>query len=230
MNGPGSRGRGGAALLVGLVLTLAPLGASARAAEAPDPALAGRLEPGVAAEVTRAVRAARAAGLPDEPLISTALEGASRGATPDRIVRAVRRLAGELERARAALGGRSRPEEIVAGASALRAGIATATLGQLRALRPAESVVVPLVVYGDFVVRRVPPERAASAVLDLTRAGARDEDLIRLRERVAQDIGAGATPVDAVALRTRGAALELAARQGATPASGGSGPGAARVP
>lgn len=220
-------GRSGASLFAGLILALTPL---ARAAEAPERALAGRLEPGAAAAVSRMARDARAAELPADPLIATALEGASRGATPDRIVRAVRRLAAELGRARGALDGHASDAEIVAGASALRAGIPVAALARLRSTRPGQPLVVPLVVFADLVTRGVPPDRASAAVLEVTRAGARDTDLLRLRERVAQDIEAGASPADAAALRARGVTYELVDRPGAASALVRPAPAAARVP
>jgi hypothetical protein len=174
---------------------------SARAA---DPRLTARLDPETAAQVQQLVDTAHAQGLPTEPLISKALEGAAKRAPAERIVSAVRAQSVALGEARAALGDSSSAPEIVAGAGALLAGVPRDSLVRLRATRPGQPLVVPLVVLADLVTRKVPTEAAASAVLTASRAGARDTDLLRMRERVERDIAAGVPPASAAMLRARG--------------------------
>jgi hypothetical protein len=145
------------------------------------------------------VRAARAAGLPSDPLVARALEGASRGVESARIVSGVRALADALGGARTALGAGHppqagpAPDEIVAGGNALLAGVPADTLTRLRAARGG-SLVVPLVVLGDLVSRGVPPGPAADAVITATRGGASDRTLLRLRERIHARIEKGGSP------------------------------------
>ena len=188
------------ALAVGLVATLL-----ARRAAAQDPRLA-RLEPGTRALVAALVDSARAAGLPAEPLVQRALEGATKRAPGDRIVAAVRRLGADLGRARDALGPAASPPELEAGAAALRAGAAPAVLTELRRTR-RQPLTVPLAVLADLVASGVPADSAATAVLALA-PSARDADLVEFRRAVERDIALGAPPAAAASVRVNAAARE----------------------
>jgi hypothetical protein len=189
-----------------LLAALLGLGALVGPAEArrPDPAELARLNTRLAAPTAGAVReivedAARH-DLPTAPLVATALEGASRGVPSDRIVAAVRTQAASFQTAREALGSGAGESEIVAGASALRAGVAADSLVRLRAARGG-STVIPLVVMADMIARGVPPVAASGAMIASARAGVPDAELLRLREHIAQDIRSGASPTEAASLR-----------------------------
>jgi hypothetical protein len=186
-------------LLVGAMS--APAGSS-RAGAADESRLAPRLGSSVAVMVGSMLDEARKKGLPTEPLLATALEGAARKASAERIVSAVRSHAAALEIAARALDAHSSEAEIAAGASAFRAGVAPDSLARLRATRRG-SLVVPLVVMADMVARGVDPAAASAAVIAASRRGVSDGHLLRLREHVAQDIRAGATPGDAARVRTQ---------------------------
>ena len=173
-----------AAVIGGLVL---PAAARAQADR-----LAGRLDEPARQAVTALVDSVRAAGVPADPLINKALEGASKGADDSRIVAAVRALAADLARARAALGRATTQPELVAGAAALRAGAAPAFLGRLRATDPRQSLVMPLAVMADLVSSGVPADTAARSVLALVQAGMREADLVAFRQSVERDIALGA--------------------------------------
>jgi hypothetical protein len=185
----------------GIALVLAFGGRAANADV--DPRLAARLDAPTASAVDEIVRTAAAHGLPTEPLVTRALEGASRRVPGPRIVTAVRNLASALETARRTLGDRSSAAELVAGTAALAAHIPPDTLSRLRSARGQGSLIVPLVVMTDLVTRNVPVETASAAVLAAARAHARDEDLMRLRQDVDEDIRSGATPDGATVARTR---------------------------
>jgi hypothetical protein len=211
------RGRFAAPALLALLIPVAGLA---------DPRLDARLDPATAAEVNRLVDAARADGLPTEPLVSKALEGEAKRAPAARIVAAVRAQLAALGDARAALGAASTEAELVAGAGALLAGVPRDSVARLRATRPGKPIVVPLVVLADLVARRVPGAAAAGTVLAVARAGAADADLLRMRERVERDIAGGMSPADAAyararrwapALRTPGDDRGPARRTGTTP-------------
>jgi hypothetical protein len=191
------------ALLIALWAT-APL-----AAQAGDPRLS-RLDPAVRPAVVALVDSARAAGLPVEPLVQRALEGTSKGATPDRILAAVRRLTRDLGAARTALGAATAPE-IDAGAAALHAGARPADLAALRARRPRQSLVVPLGVLADLVATGVPPDTAAAAVLALA-ATTPDAEYLVFRRNVERDIALGAPPAAAAAVRSTGATADMTPR------------------
>jgi hypothetical protein len=166
-----------------------------------------RLDPEARAGVTAVVDSAHAAGLPIEPLVDRALEGATKRAPPDLVVAAVRRLAAHLGRARAVLGPASLPPEIEAGAAALRAGVDPAVLAALRSKRPRQPLTVPLSVLADLVASGVPPDTAAAAVLALAPI-TEDGALMEFRRNVERDIALGAPPAAAAAVRvTAGDAL-----------------------
>jgi hypothetical protein len=169
-----------------------------------DSRIATRLDAETAAAVASVVDSARTKGLPTEPLVARALEGSGRHAPGPRIVTSVRTLAANLESARGALGTGSSSAELVAGATTLAAGVPPDTLARLRAARPTGSLVVPLVVFTDLITRRVPMETAGAAVLAASRAHVQDQEMMRLRERIDEDIRSGIPPGNATILRTRG--------------------------
>ena len=156
-----------------------------------------RLDAATRPTVAALVDSAHTAMLPTEPLVQRALEGATKRASGDAIVAAVRRLAADLGHARDALGSTASPAELTAGAAALRAGASQATLAQLRHAR-RESLTVPLAVLADLVASGVPVDSAAAAVLGLA-ARARDADLVEFRRAVERDIALGAPPAAATA-------------------------------
>jgi len=162
-----------AALLIACVLaTPAALTAQAGA----QARLAGRLDAGTATVVSGVIDSAAAAGVPSDPLIAKALEGASKHATSDRIALAVRGLAADLAASRGALGRSASEADVVAGASALRAGASTTVLAQIRAARGNAPLLVPLATLADLVSQGIPVDRAAATVLGLARAGAPDAE------------------------------------------------------
>ena len=194
------------ALVVGLMVVAAPLVVRA---ETMGRHTLDRLDPATAEAVWNIAETARAQGVPFEPLLLTALEGASKHAPGERIVAAVRERYAALAAAREALGAESTPSEIAAGAGALMSGVPTDTLARLRQQRPKGSLLVPLVVLADLVTRRVPVETASSAVLHASRIGAKDADLLRLRARVESDIKKGVSPAAATLSRLQGLGASL---------------------
>lgn len=193
-----------------------------------------RLQPAARAALERLADSARAGGLPDGPLYAKAAEGVLKGADDARIVGAVRALAREMETARSALGADASGAELVAGASALHAGVAPDELRRLAAARrgggrgaatPARSLAMPLVVMADLVTRGVPASAAASSIDALLARGVSDGGLAALRLDVERDILDGHAPQAAAAARTRALAAGLdAERRPATP------PSASRLP
>jgi hypothetical protein len=162
--------------------------------------LEGRVPESARIEVDAILDSARAHGLPTEPLVDRALEGASKGAPGDLIVAAVRRLAGDLSSALDAFGPESSDPEIVAGASALRAGAQPEDLEDLRLLRTDQSLTIAAAVLADLVAAGVPADTAAVAVVALATA-ADDVEYIAFRRNVERDIALGASPVAALGVR-----------------------------
>jgi hypothetical protein len=188
-----------AALTVALLL--APAVASAQAEK-----LSGRFTPIVESELRAIVDSARAAGLPTEPLVQRALEGASRGVDPARVVTAVRGLKSRLAIARRVLGP-SDDAELVAAASALYLGVSPDSLARLSRSR-GRSLATPLVVLSDMINQGVPKDTATRVIMALTAAGVNDEGYRALRQSVLLDIKSGVPPSAAASMRARGTLLE----------------------
>jgi hypothetical protein len=181
--------------------------------------LDNRLDPRTREAVERLIDSARAVGVPPEPLVDKALEGASKRAPADLLLRAVRGLAIDLAAAKQLLGGSSLPDELAAGAAALRAGVDGNALQRLREDRPGQPLVVAIGVLTDLVVRGVPAEAASRSVLALTRAGIADQQLLAFRRDVERDIGIGAPPAAATILNANSAVANLSRVPGSgTPA------------
>ncbi len=201
--------------LLTAVLATTALSAWPAPVQAQDPRLARRLPDDVRITIEAVIDSARARALPAEPLVDRALEGAAKGAGGDRIVAAVRRLAGELGVARDALGSASTNAELVAGAAALRAGARPDDLRHLRQRRPDRPVTVAAGVLADLVAVGVPPDTAAAAVLALAGQG-EDADYIAFRRNVERDVALGATPTAALTVRLTGETLSSGDAAGPT--------------
>ncbi len=165
-------------LAVGLLL------GSPAAAAAQDPRLEARLDSATRVRVEAALASARDEGLPTEPLVQKALEGASKGAPGPRIVDAVGTVLADLRRARQALGVAAAEDELVAAAAALRAGATPSMIGEMRRVAPHGAVAVPLAVFTDLVAGGMGTEAAWRSVADLARKGGDDEAFLRLRDRL----------------------------------------------
>lgn len=195
------------ALIAG-VLALGP-----RAVRAQDPRLDRRLDPETRAAVVAILDSARAAGLPTEPLVDKALEGASKGAAGSRIVAAVRNLAAGLRAAQAALGPGSTAAELDAAASAMRGGVQGVDLARLRDAHRRRDLTVPLAVLSDLVARGVPADTAARFVMRLA-AVAQDDAFVAFQRDVDRDIALGAPALAAASVRVNITVRDLA---GTTP-------------
>lgn len=196
-------------------------------AGAQEARFAGRLSPQARAQVETVLDSARRDGLPLEPLVDRALEGATKGADDARIVAAVRRLAGELAAARDAFGPGVADAEVAAGASALRAGARAEDLERLRALRRGQPVTVAVATLTDLVALGAAPDTATAAVLALA-AFADDATYLAFRRNVERDVALGATPVAALTYRL--ATEQTGVRSGDLTNSPQAGPGRPRKP
>lgn len=190
-------------MIAALVVAAALFASPVERTDATDPRLAERLDRATAAIVGSFIDSAGAAGIPTEPLVQRALQGATKRAPGARIIAAVREYAVELRASRDAIGSRSRQPEIIAGASAIHAG---ATLENLRALRSlrAGDMTISLAVLADLVGSGVPVSNALSAIRTALEKRVTDQELTTLRNNVATDIKAGISPPTAAAVRARG--------------------------
>jgi hypothetical protein len=151
-------------------------------AAAQDPRLTARLDSVTRVQVEALVSSAHDQGLPTEPLVQKALEGASKGAPGPRIVTAVESTFADLRRAREALGQRASLDEIVAAAAAIRAGATPAMVAEIR--RAGHGVAVPLAVFTDLVAGGMGVDAAWRSVSELANRGGDDQAFLDLRDRL----------------------------------------------
>jgi hypothetical protein len=181
---------------------LALLGGSAAAQG--DVRLRERLDPSAYAEVSSIVSEARAAGLPERPLVQKALEGASKGAGGPQVVEAVRRLRDRLATAREALGPTVGERELVSAASALFAGATPRMLQSVRRLPDdGQDLSGAFTALAFLLHRGVSPAVSFEVIGSLVRSRAGEEDFLSLQQLVEADLYRGASPVEAARSRAR---------------------------
>lgn len=187
-------------------LALSGSAASAAAQQSPvDPVarLRAVLPARAADQILARLAQARAAGLPAEALANRALKFAAKGVSPDAIARAVDDQLGRMQNARSVLqsarGRAPAPEEIEAGAEAMRIGVSGAQVSELARSAPAgRSLAVPLYVMGSLVNRGLSADSALARVRERLAARVSDSDLERLPGQIpGRPDGADGNPGDA---------------------------------
>jgi len=189
-----------ASLAVCLVLGAAGLAAQGNVAAR----LAGRVPPDVAAAVRGIADSAAARGLPVELLVQKALEGGAKGVPADRVIVAVRALAGELDASAGALrsAGLAAPDgdAIEAGAFALTAGLKEGQVRELaRASHAPFGAAATLRVAAMLAALGVPAKETVALVRRTVERGHGPTDLLDLPGRVQSEIARGETPAQAAA-------------------------------
>ncbi len=212
--------------ILGTAVTMVTVPATVRAQE---PRLVGKLPDAARAQVDGILDGARAAGLPTEPLVDRVLEGAAKGAAPQRIIAAITRLRDELRQARDAFGETASPPELTAGASALRVGATQEDLARLRSLRPTQPLTIAAAVLADLVAAGVPADTGIAAVLALA-PSARDGDYVAFRRNVERDIALGASPAASIGARLQAVADMASSPRTETTTGSSGGPPRKRKP
>jgi len=173
-----------------------------------------RLDRRVSPEVQRAVRGiaadAAAHGLPVDPLVQKAIEGGAKGVPGDRVIAAVRALAGRLAEAKEAVSeaGVAAPsgDVVEGGADALNAGLSKGQVGELvRVSRPPQDPALTLRVAATLAALGVPATQAIQLVQGMISAGRSPSDLLGLPGQVQAGVARGATPAQAAAGLARAA-------------------------
>ena len=188
----------GTAFACAFALAFAP-----RHALAQDARLYKRLDPQTAAAVAALVDSASTIGLPSEPLVQKALEGQSKGASGDAIVRAVRALIRDLSTARDALGNDVGVDALLLAAAALDAGATPTQLERLRPHRSRESFAGGLAGLVYLLSRGVPAEQSLDLIAAMLNARLSAAEFASLQRLVERDMMAGTPPAEAVAVRAR---------------------------
>jgi hypothetical protein len=119
--------------------------------------------PEAVAQIETIVVDAEAAGIPTEPLLDKALEGAAKRVPTDRVIAAVSSYSRSLAESRSLVGSGHDAAAVVAGADALRRGVDPQTVRSLAGASSA-GLAVPLVVLGDLIEAGVPQQEAFAVV------------------------------------------------------------------
>jgi hypothetical protein len=195
-----------------LLLMVAAAGYGSAAAQTPSPAsqpstherLAARLPSAAVAAVESLIIRSSEEGLPIEPMVSKALEGAAKGAAPDRIAAAVRLERAELRDAQLLIqhAGAAPPvsaQEITIVSHALRRGVPGSLIEGMIAASPDGSRGQALHAVADLMVAGIQPDEAYRLITAALRAGRRGERLFDVARAVTQEIERGRSPATAVA-------------------------------
>jgi hypothetical protein len=142
--------------------------------------IAARFPAAEALAITALIDSAAQTGLPREPLILRALEGAAKGIPGSRVRVVLGRYRDAMTRARDVVGQGGDPTELATAAAALLEGVPPAHLAELRQLRGTKSITVPLGAYLDMMARGTSPAIAWDRVNGLARRKAADQEFARL--------------------------------------------------
>ena len=148
--------------------------------------------PEAAAQIEAVVEEAGRNGVPVGPLYDKALEGAAKRVPPARVMPALRR----LQRAQGLLGGRPDAAWVVAGADALRRGVAADALTSI-GREAGTRTPMALVVMGDLLDAGVPAGRAMEVMREALVRTAGEEGLLDVPTTLRRLVREGALAPDA---------------------------------
>jgi hypothetical protein len=181
-------------LLLGMILPLTA--AQAQAQTGLQRAMAA-LPPEAAKTLEETVAAARSRGLPTEPLVDKALEGAAKKVQPAMILNAIRQKLELLTRADAALRPYGPPAaaDVTATADVLQRGISDDVVKRVRAgFSKEEPIGIALHTLADLIDRGVPVDVALDVLSSWRARGARASELRELPAEVERLVRGGASP------------------------------------
>lgn len=140
---------------------------------------------------------AEAAGVPSEPLLAKALEGAAKRVPAERVVAALSAYANRMEQATTLVGPSRGDAAVVAAADALRRGVPA---DALKALSKHEGeLAVPLVVLADLVEAGVPVQGAYNVVESALNRRHMPDDMLAIPGAVRRLVREGQLPAEAAA-------------------------------
>lgn len=194
----------------GLLLLLALSGAHEVNAQGSTPVvLDGRVAAPVASQAHALADSLARAGIPGQPLLRKALEGSAKGIPADRIVAAVRTVAGQLELSAASLqgvGAATDSQTIEAGAYAINAGLKGEQVAAIaRASRPPYQPAASLQSAGTLVAMGVPSVQTVVLIQEWIKAGRSPRDVGSLPSQVQAAMGHGLSAAQAAQGMAKGA-------------------------
>jgi hypothetical protein len=152
--------------------------------------------PEAAAQIEAVVQEAGRSGIPMAPLYDKALEGAAKRVPAARVMPALREYSGRMQRAQGFLGGAPRAAWIVAGADALRRGVAGDALSSI-GRDAGDRTPMALVVMGDLMEAGVPAGRAMEVMREALVRTTGEEGLLDVPTTLRRLVREGALAPDA---------------------------------
>ena len=152
--------------------------------------------PEAAAQIEALVAEAGRNGVPAAPLYDKALEGAAKRVPTARVMPALREYSGRMQRAQGLLGGTREVSWVVAGADALRRGVAADALTSIGREAGARTPMA-LVVMGDLVEAGVPAGRAIEVMQEALVRTNGEEGLLEVPTALHRLVREGALAPDA---------------------------------
>lgn len=158
--------------------------------------------PEAAAQIEAVVEAAGRNGVPVGPLYDKALEGAAKRVPAARVMPALQEYSGRLQRAQGLLGGTPEVAWLVAGADALRRGVAADALTSI-GREAGTRTPLALVVMGDLLEAGVPAGRAMEVMREALVRTTGEEGLLDVPMALRRLVREGALAPDAAAQMLR---------------------------
>lgn len=159
-----------------------------------------------ASEIEAVLARAERAGVPTDPLIAKALEGAAKGVPGERVVAVLSSYADGLQRSQALLGPGHGEASIVAGADALRRGVPAQALKELAGSHGGD-LAVPLVVLGELMDAGVPVQHAYQVVESALARRQGPDEMLAIPGAVRRLMREGNSPDDAAEMVGRAIGL-----------------------
>ena len=149
-------------------------------------------------QIERILAEAEAAGVPSQPLVAKALEGAAKRVPAPLVVSALSAYAERLQQATALVGPERGEAAVVAAADAMRRGVPADAIGTMAGQHEGD-LAVPLVVLADLVEAGVPVEGAFNVVENALNRRQGPDEMLAIPGAVRRLVREGRLPAEAAA-------------------------------
>jgi hypothetical protein len=183
-------------LTTAATMTLAALAAAGFTVFVSDVRIETRVDASIRKSVAAIVDSLQREGVSAEPLIDYALEGTGKlgSAGSQAILTGVRKWARDLRRSRQLLGPNATPDEVSAGAKALRAGAPERELERFKEGKKEQRFASALNTMAYLITSGVPADTASRVLVNVALASASDDQIRTLQDEIERDINRGTPP------------------------------------
>jgi hypothetical protein len=197
-------------------MTFAALAAAGFSAFISDHRIETRVDARIRGTVAAIADSLTREGVTAEPLIDYALEGTGKGGSPQVILSGVRKWARDLRRASELLGPNASPDEVEAGAKAIRAGVNEQQLERFRDAKRELRLASAMSTMAYLIPKGVPADTATTVLVNIALASASEAEIKALQDQIERDINGGTPPGLSIVGRAVGLLEAMSARQDST--------------